>query len=146
MNIDAEAMSRALDAIHDEADRLLGANPPESVRQSLELIRSIARYKHDVRSQSEIDGPGNEPPAGGEELSFKDAYDMLISWSRSLVNAVEGCRSEIEETLKGNCKLPENCPSHASLASMAYSDVRKKFVEVDGFVRIVDQKIRNGGK
>jgi hypothetical protein len=46
-------MSQALDAIHDEAIKLLQQDLPEEVREGLDLIVSIARYKHDIRSSQE---------------------------------------------------------------------------------------------
>lgn len=47
-------MSEALDAIHKEAERLLGlaASSPE-LEKGLQLIVALARYKHDVRSIQE---------------------------------------------------------------------------------------------
>jgi hypothetical protein len=47
-----QAMSKALDAIHEEAEKLLSGEVPEGVRKGLELIVSIARYKHDVRGKN----------------------------------------------------------------------------------------------
>lgn len=48
-----EAMSKALDAIHDEAVKLLKFDVPEEVSAGLSLIISLARYKFDVRTQEE---------------------------------------------------------------------------------------------
>lgn len=48
-----EAMLEALNAIHDEAMKLLQHDLPEEVREGLELIVSIARHKEDVRSSDE---------------------------------------------------------------------------------------------
>ncbi len=48
-----KAMSEALDAIHDEAMKLLQHELPEEVRKGLDLIVSIARYKSDIRSIQE---------------------------------------------------------------------------------------------
>jgi len=45
-----EAMSKALDAIHEEAIKLLQPNLSKEVREGLNLIISIARYKFDNRS------------------------------------------------------------------------------------------------
>lgn len=53
--MDAEAMSKALDAIYQEAERLKTYDVPADVAGGLDLIMSIARYKHDVRSTTEID-------------------------------------------------------------------------------------------
>jgi hypothetical protein len=50
-----KAMSEALDAIHDEATKLLKHGLPQEVQRHLELIISLARYKHDVRSSQEKD-------------------------------------------------------------------------------------------
>lgn len=49
-------MSNALDAIHNEALRLIGAVDSISpeLQTGLELIISLARYKHDVLSVEEI--------------------------------------------------------------------------------------------
>lgn len=52
-----DQMNRALDAIHDEAARLLNFEGPEKEREmsdGLQLIMSLARYKFDVRSTEEI--------------------------------------------------------------------------------------------
>jgi hypothetical protein len=49
-NMSEEAMSKALDAIYEEAIKLLQPNLPEEVREGLDLIISIARYKFDNRS------------------------------------------------------------------------------------------------
>lgn len=48
-----DQMSKTLDAIHDEAARLLNFEGPEKEREmsdGLQLIMSLARYKFDVRS------------------------------------------------------------------------------------------------
>ncbi len=54
--IDADAMSKALNAIHDEASRILKLVPAgaSDVSGGLQLIISLARYKHDIRSVDEI--------------------------------------------------------------------------------------------
>ena len=48
-----EPMSRALDAIHDETEKLLLLELPSDVRRGLEVIISLARYQLDVRGNSE---------------------------------------------------------------------------------------------
>ncbi len=54
--IDADAMSKALDAIHEEASRILNLVPAgaHDVSGGLQLIISLARYKHDIRSVEEV--------------------------------------------------------------------------------------------
>ena len=49
------------------------------------------------------------------ELSFEDAYKELTNWARSLLTTIEGSLPEIRDSLDPSTKLPENCPSHASL-------------------------------
>ena len=50
-----EQMSKALDAIHDEALKLLQHEGlPDEVEEGLDLILSIARYKFDVRTDEEM--------------------------------------------------------------------------------------------
>ena len=51
-----EAMNAALDAIHDEAVRLLSlvSLDASDLHGGLELIISLSRYKHDIRSVEEI--------------------------------------------------------------------------------------------
>lgn len=46
-----KSMGKALDAIYSEASKLLKKTPPDAsdVREGLNLIMSIARYKIDVR-------------------------------------------------------------------------------------------------
>jgi hypothetical protein len=48
-----EEMSKALDTIHDEAILLLQYDLPEEVIEKLNLIVSLARYKHDDDSSHE---------------------------------------------------------------------------------------------
>ncbi|HEY9794905.1 MAG TPA: hypothetical protein V6D30_04625 [Leptolyngbyaceae cyanobacterium] len=48
-----KAMSEALDAIYDEAMKLLQHELPEEVIKGLDLIVSIARYKSDIRPSQE---------------------------------------------------------------------------------------------
>jgi hypothetical protein len=50
-----EAVSKVLDAIHEEADRLKSYEVPADVAGGLDLIISIARHKHDIRGDEEID-------------------------------------------------------------------------------------------
>lgn len=54
--IDVDAMNQALDAIHEEASRILNLVPADAydVSGGLGLIISLARYKHDIRSVDEI--------------------------------------------------------------------------------------------
>jgi hypothetical protein len=54
--IDADATSKAFDAIHEEALRILKLVPADAhdVSGGLELIISLARYKYDIRSVDEI--------------------------------------------------------------------------------------------
>lgn len=52
-------MNKAFEAIHDEASRLLSLIPSSAhnahdLSGGLQLIMSLARYKHDVRSVAEI--------------------------------------------------------------------------------------------
>ena len=47
-------MSEALDAIHDEALKLLQRDDlPHAIEEGLQLIMSIARHKFDVRNEKE---------------------------------------------------------------------------------------------
>jgi hypothetical protein len=48
-----KAMSEALDAIHNEALKLLQHDLPEEIREGLDLIVSIARYKQDIHTNEE---------------------------------------------------------------------------------------------
>lgn len=52
----AETMSKVLDIIHDEAVRILSLIPSDAreLNGGLQLIISLARYKHDIRSVEEI--------------------------------------------------------------------------------------------
>jgi hypothetical protein len=63
----AERMSEALDAIYDEAMKLLTLDVPEEVTKGLMLILSIARYKQDVRSQQEKESGSTPTPPQQEE-------------------------------------------------------------------------------
>jgi hypothetical protein len=51
--MDEAQMSEALDAIHDEAVKLLQHEMPHEVNNGLHLIISLARYKSDVRTSQE---------------------------------------------------------------------------------------------
>lgn len=58
--MDEKLMSEALDAIYDEAVKLLKYETSEEVRKGIELIISISRYKFDVRSKKDKKGKGKE--------------------------------------------------------------------------------------
>jgi len=64
-NMSEEGVSNALDAIHDEAQKLLQLNLPPEVKKDLELILAIARYKTDVRSRQERPKQIGPPFNGG---------------------------------------------------------------------------------
>lgn len=51
-----EAANQALDAIHDEAARLLQLLPADAndLGSGLQLIIALARYRHDIRTVEEI--------------------------------------------------------------------------------------------
>jgi hypothetical protein len=80
------------------------------------------------------------------ELSLEEAFQGLISRTRSLRNTVEGRIPEIRETLDPSTKLPVNYPSRASMALLIFGQVRKKLQEVNEFVPIVEDAIRRSGK
>jgi hypothetical protein len=48
-----DTLTVALDAVHDEALKLLKHELSTEVRQRVELILSIARHRHDVRTAGE---------------------------------------------------------------------------------------------
>lgn len=49
-----DAMSKALDAIYEETQKLLNRDDlPEEVKKHLDYIQSIARYKFDNRGDNE---------------------------------------------------------------------------------------------
>ncbi|MGH8535185.1 MAG: hypothetical protein ACREXM_01680 [Gammaproteobacteria bacterium] len=56
LSMTEEAMNKAFNAIYDEAARLLSLVPANAhdLSGGLQLIMSLARYKHDVRSVEEI--------------------------------------------------------------------------------------------
>ena len=53
--VNEQLMSEALNAIHDEAVRLLNllSMNQKDLEDGLQIIISLARYKHDVRTTSE---------------------------------------------------------------------------------------------
>lgn len=54
MSKNEKAMSKALDTIYEVAEGLKIHEVPVDVSGGLDLIMSIARHKHDVRSAEEI--------------------------------------------------------------------------------------------
>ncbi len=55
-----QAMSGALDRIHDIAVKLLSYDVPREVEEGLHAIVSVARYRFDVLSSSDAGTPGGE--------------------------------------------------------------------------------------
>jgi hypothetical protein len=55
-----QAMSEVLNAIHDEAMKLLNLNPSPEAQVIIERIIAIARYEHDLRTDDER-GPVASP-------------------------------------------------------------------------------------
>ncbi len=59
-----EQMNAALDEIHDQALKLLGKDMSEEVKHGLEIIISLARYKHLIPltdlEKARADKPGTQ--------------------------------------------------------------------------------------
>lgn len=72
---------------------------------------------------------------------FDQAYDRLRSWSRALVNVAVDMEEQVREALDPTSEIPDNCPSHASLAELVFREVKKKLREVAGAVRDVENAI-----
>lgn len=76
---------------------------------------------------------------------FEKEYDQLVSWTKTLLSTVEGMRSQVQEALDPASKLPEHCPSHASMAELVFRQVRKRLDEVVHCVDAVEKAIRETG-
>ncbi len=56
-----KTMSEALDAIHEECEKLLATELPQEIAAKVELIMGISRYKTDIRTEQEAScGPTTE--------------------------------------------------------------------------------------
>lgn len=75
------------------------------------------------------------------ESEWEESYKRLLNSSKVLARTVESYHDEIKEALDPNTKLPQDCPSHESLALLIYRQVKKKFVEVEGAVSDVEKAI-----
>jgi hypothetical protein len=54
MSIDNKSLeSQALSAVHEEVLKLLKQSLPSEVEHRIQLIESICRYRHDVRTDAE---------------------------------------------------------------------------------------------
>lgn len=51
--MEPDAKDQALDAISEEAEKLLKYELPDEVEEKIQLIISLARYKFDVRTDQE---------------------------------------------------------------------------------------------
>lgn len=70
-----EEMSKALDAIHDEALKLaLRDELPDEVQDKLHFIVQLSRHKYDVRSEKEMQ-------AGGEQWADRKKISTSSSTS-----------------------------------------------------------------
>jgi hypothetical protein len=72
---------------------------------------------------------------------LEDTYQRLLSSTHSLLGTAERCLPEIHEALDPASKLPDGCPSRASMAEMIYRDVKKWFREVETAVHDVESAI-----
>lgn len=78
-----------------------------------------------------------------KELTFAEKYDLLRSWSKSLANQVQSTLPEIEWALNPATKLPKGCPSHGSLALMAFKRIEEAVEEVVASAKMVREDISN---
>jgi hypothetical protein len=76
---------------------------------------------------------------------FEKEYEELIIWARTLAATAEGLLPQIREALDPSSKLPENCPSHASMAELIFRGVREKLSEVTYCVDEVQKSIWKTG-
>ena len=75
------------------------------------------------------------------ESEWEESYKRLLNWSNVLARTVESCYDQIKEALDPNTKLPQDCPSHESLALLIYRGVQEKFDEVEAAVSDVEKAI-----
>jgi len=77
---------------------------------------------------------------------FDKAYKRLQRASRIFVSEVDRLYDEIKEALNPENELPENCPSHGSLAELIFREVKEAFREVEGAIKDVENAIYKEGK
>ena len=53
--MNSKTMAEALNAIREEAEKILAMALPDKAAAKVELIIATARYQHDVRTQQETD-------------------------------------------------------------------------------------------
>jgi hypothetical protein len=76
----------------------------------------------------------------------KRAIKQLEEWSNSLNYAIKEYGSQIINALKDETKLPENCPSRASLADLISGQIYKKLDEVNAAYKDLINAIWEEGK
>jgi hypothetical protein len=80
------------------------------------------------------------------QLSVEDAYDLLLSWSRTLMTRATDMKCEVFSSLDSASPMPSDALSRASMALLAFRQVRIAQEEVAGAVKRVENAIRLSGK
>ena len=78
----------------------------------------------------------------GPQPNLKDSCDRLQSWPKALSNRISTTLPEVMISLDPATKLPQDCPSHASLALLAFSGVEETLQELTFAVDCVEHAIR----
>ena len=75
------------------------------------------------------------------QLSLEDAYERLLSWSRTLVTRATDMKCEVFSRLNSATPMPSDAPSRAAMALLAFRKVRIAQEEVEGAVKQVENAI-----
>lgn len=83
----------------------------------------------------------DQNPCGEREKmeNVSEAYDRLVEWANNLKRSVEADRKEFEDTLAGKTKLPDNCPSRASMGHLVFRGVEQALDELNAAKRDVEK-------
>jgi hypothetical protein len=65
------------------------------------------------------------------DKQMQEKLERLRSWSDTLARKVVDVLPQMESTLNGNTRLPENCPSKESAAELELRDIKGALDEVN---------------
>jgi hypothetical protein len=80
------------------------------------------------------------------QLSLEDAYNLLLSWSSTLMTRARDMKCEVVSGLDSATPTPSDAPSRASEALLAFRKVRIAQEQVERAVKQVENAIRLSGK
>lgn len=76
-----------------------------------------------------------------DDKELETLLEQLEGWSQSVGTATEDAVKQVKNLIENNPKLPDNCPSQASMAELILRSIHKPLDEVSGILDMTRQHL-----